>query len=252
MRAKRCRQRPRHLLEPRGEVVAVAARQRRLAPAHMGERAEAVPLHLEQPAGPLRRLLRKRREHRPVLAPLRWRLGAVVLADQQPVLRIAAQLRGDERPEPFETLAVEVNREPAVALLLDELVRAVVPDLDRAGPVLAGRDPALEGGVVERMILDVHREHALPGLERDSLRHGPAQEHAVALEAEVVVEATARRAAGRRIAAPFPCRRRRTAPAWPADRACGGTRSASGLQAGANAVNFWFTTVIQSRGKPCG
>ena len=63
-----------------------------------------------------------------------------------------------------------------------------VPDLDRPGPVLTRRDLALEGGVVERVVLDVHGEVALPGLERDPLRHRPARERAVALEAEVVVE----------------------------------------------------------------
>ena len=78
--------------------------------------------------------------------------------------------------------------EPAVALLLDELVRAAVPDLDRAGSVLALWDLALEGGVLERVVLDVHREVLLPRLEGNAFRHGPAGESAVALEPEVVVE----------------------------------------------------------------
>ena len=82
-----------------------------------------------------------------------------------------------------------MNREPAVLLLLDELVGAPVPDLDRAGPVLPGRDLALEVAVVERVILDVHRQVPLAERERDALRHRPAQEHPVPLEAEVVVEA---------------------------------------------------------------
>jgi hypothetical protein len=38
------------------------------------------------------------------------------------------------------------------------------------------------------MVLDVHGEVALAGLERDALRHRPAGEGTVALEAEVVVE----------------------------------------------------------------
>ena len=42
--------------------------------------------------------------------------------------------------------------------------------------------------VVERVVLDVHGQVALARLERDALRHGPARERAVALEAEVVVE----------------------------------------------------------------
>ena len=52
---------------------------------------------------------------------------------------------------------------PPSLLLLDELVRAAVPDLDRAGAVVALRDLTLEGGVVEGVVLDVDGEDALPG-----------------------------------------------------------------------------------------
>ena len=84
---------------------------------------------------------------------------------------------------------MQADGQPAVALLLDELVRAAVPDLDRARAVVALRDLAGERRVVERVILDVHRERALAGLERHALRHGPRGERAVPLEPEVVVEA---------------------------------------------------------------
>ena len=83
---------------------------------------------------------------------------------------------------------MEPHGEAAVLLLLDELVRAAIPDLDRAGAVLTGRDLALEVGVVERVILDVHRQVPLAGRERHPLRDGPAREHPVALEPEVVVQ----------------------------------------------------------------
>jgi hypothetical protein len=66
----------------------------------------------------------------------------------------------------------------------------VVPDLDGAGAVVARRDLALERRVVERVVLDVHRERLLAGLERHTLGHGPARERSVPLEAEVVVEAS--------------------------------------------------------------
>ena len=84
---------------------------------------------------------------------------------------------------------MQADGEAAVALLLDELVRAGVPDLDGAGAVVALRDLALEGRVVERVILDVDGERALAGLERHALRHRPRGERAVPLEPEVVVEA---------------------------------------------------------------
>jgi hypothetical protein len=85
---------------------------------------------------------------------------------------------------------VQPDRETAVALLLHELVRAVVPDLDRAGAVLALRDHTFECRVLEWVIFDVHRQRALPGLQRNALRHGPARKCTVALEPEVVVEPT--------------------------------------------------------------
>ena len=52
---------------------------------------------------------------------------------------IAAQLRRHERPQALEPLPVEADGEPAVALLLDELVGPVIPDLDGARAVLAPR-----------------------------------------------------------------------------------------------------------------
>jgi hypothetical protein len=98
-------------------------------------------------------------------------------------------VRRDERPCPFEALAVEADGQPAVTLLLDELERAAIPDLDRAGAVLARRNRPLEARVLERMILDVHRKMLLSRLERHALRDGPARERAIDLEAEVVVQA---------------------------------------------------------------
>ena len=83
---------------------------------------------------------------------------------------------------------MQPDGQPAVLLLLDELVRALVPDLDRARPVLALGDLALEGRVLERVVLDVDGQLPLARLQRDALRHRPARERAVALEPEVVVE----------------------------------------------------------------
>src|SRR5204863_8726537 len=150
---------------------------------------EAVPLDLEQPAGPLRHLLLERRQHRRVVTD-RPRLlrGVLTLLEQQPVLGIAVELCRHQRPGAVQPLAVQANGEAAVLLLLDELVGALVPDLDRAGAVLPLRDLPLEAGVVERVVLDVDGERPLPRLERNPLRHRPARERAVALEAEVVVE----------------------------------------------------------------
>ena len=80
--------------------------------------------------------------------------------------------------------------ETAVTLLLDQLVRAAIPDLDGPGAVLAGRDRALEVAVLERMILDVNGEMPLAAPQRNALRHRPARQRAVSLETKVVVQPT--------------------------------------------------------------
>src|SRR4029450_11588897 len=112
------------------------------------------------------------REHRRVLA-VRDRPRAVLpLADDQPVLRIAVEGCRHERPRPLEAPSVQADGQAAVALLLDQLVGPAPPDLDGAGAVVALWDLALEGRVVERMVLDVDGERALAGLERNALRDG--------------------------------------------------------------------------------
>jgi hypothetical protein len=113
----------------------------------------------------------------------------VALAKQQPVPLVAVEMCGDERPRSLEPLAVQTHRQPAVGLLLNELVRAAVPDLNRAGAVVPLWNLAGKGGVIERVILDVHRERALPRLEWHTFGQSPGRQCTVTLESEVVVEA---------------------------------------------------------------
>src|SRR5262249_29338334 len=65
---------------------------------------------------------------------------------------------------------------------------AAVPEHHGAAAVLALRDDALEAPVLERVVLHVHREALVGGIEARSLRHRPALEHALELESEVVVQ----------------------------------------------------------------
>ncbi len=96
---------------------------------------------------------------------------------------------GTSDQRPFSRLPCRSNVSWPFALLLEQLVGAVVPDLDRPAAVLALRDLAVERRVLERVILDVHGERLRAGLERHALRHGPRRERAVPLEPEVVVQA---------------------------------------------------------------
>src|SRR5262249_23066120 len=154
------------------EVVAVPGDERHVASAHVGQGAIAVPFHLEDPAGSGRHRFLERREHRPVPTTRRLvsRRGSVLaLPQDQPVLLLAVEPRGDERPAAGGALPVQATGRPAVPLLLEELVAATVPDLDRPGAVLALRDLPFETCVLQRMVLDVDGEMLLARLERHTL-----------------------------------------------------------------------------------
>ena len=147
-------------------------------PSHFGSKSQPSPVGSARPRASRASARSRAARVAPRLRP----------CEEQPVLLVAVEVRRHERPDALEPLAVEPDREAAVPLLLEQLVGAAVPDLDRAGAVLARRDLALEVAVVERVVLDVHGEVPLAGLERHALRHGPARERAVPLEPEVVVE----------------------------------------------------------------
>ena len=102
--------------EPLRQVVAPARDELGVAAADVGERPIAVPLRLEQPVAAARQLLRQGREHRPVDAPTAGGAPAVLaLAEDEPVLLVAREVRRDKRPGSVEALAVQPHRETAVA-----------------------------------------------------------------------------------------------------------------------------------------
>ena len=103
--------------------------------------------------------------------------------------------RPDDREPAFHLLAVDPELQLAVVDRLLGIERGrlrlpcpPVPDDDVAGPVLLRRDDPFEIEVFDGVVLDVDG-HA-PGLavEAGALRDGPADEHALDLEAEVVVQ----------------------------------------------------------------
>src|SRR5258705_377666 len=123
----------------------------------------------------------------------RGRGGVITLLDQEPGLAAALLVaHAHEHPAAAQAPAVEHELEIALAIPLVRVAHrspgTAIPDLYLARAVLAGRDGAPEGGVFERMILDVHGEPPHLGVEARTLRHRPALEDAVHLEAEVVVE----------------------------------------------------------------
>ena len=129
-----------------------------------------------------------------VAAALRER---IVLLDQQPrlVAALAAVLAAvgpHQRPAALELLAVELELEMSLRVAVVGVAfrnpGSAIPQHHRAAAVLLRRDDAFEGPVLDRMVLDVHRQALVGGVEAWPLGHRPAQQHAVELEAEVVVQ----------------------------------------------------------------
>src|SRR5579883_3495096 len=65
---------------------------------------------------------------------------------------------------------------------------AAVPDHDGAAAVFALRYRSLERVVLDRMILDLHSEALLVGIETWTARHRPTLHHTVELEQKIVVQ----------------------------------------------------------------
>ena len=100
--------------------------------------------------------------------------------------------RAHEDPRPLQLVAVQ--RELEVALLERRIhigalrrPRAAVPEHHDACAVAFGNH-ALEFTVLERMILDAHREPLRFRIERGALGDGPRQQYAVVLETKVVMQ----------------------------------------------------------------
>src|SRR4029450_229914 len=116
----------------------------------------------------------------------------VSLLEEKPILVLAAHAR--ERPPPAQLEAEQLELQLAAldllgrGLGLPRLEAAGVPYDRRPRAVVALADDPLEAAVLERVVFDVHREALLVGAHRGPLGHGPALQHAVDLEPQVVVE----------------------------------------------------------------
>ena len=181
---------------------AAAARARPVFRARPVSCGRAVPRASRAPA---RRLARgdlvhraARRDAAVVRAP-RVRLTRagllVALLDQQPLvlLVVAGPARVHEHPAALQPLAGDPDLELA---LLQPLVRVAdrlpgpgVPEHDGAASVLSLGDGALEVAVLQGVVLHVDGEAADLGVQAGSLGDRPAEQHAVELEPQVVVQA---------------------------------------------------------------
>ena len=115
----------------------------------------------------------------------------VAMLDQQPASAVAA-FGADERPGAFQLHAVELQLQVALLqrrghVVDQRLPGALVPQHHDAGAVAVG-DDAFECAVLDGMILDVHRQPLVRRIDGRAFGHGPRQQDAVVLEAQVVVQ----------------------------------------------------------------
>ena len=119
----------------------------------------------------------------------------VLLLDEQPVVVALAALRlhVHEHPRAFQAMPVEDELEIAVAQpflhVHERLPVPFVPQHHGAAAVLALRNGALEGAVVQRVVLHAHGQPLVARVVGRPLRNGPAQQRAVPFETQVVVVA---------------------------------------------------------------
>src|SRR3981189_3644441 len=116
------------------------------------------------------------------------------MLDQQPVVALAPStivLHPNEDPTPMETLSVECKFEIAAdETLLRRLAAfglpiAAVPQLNRAPAVFAFGDCVFKITVIERVILNFHRQPLVVWIKRWASRYGPRLEHAIQFKTKV-------------------------------------------------------------------
>ena len=236
--------------EPLRQVVAVTARERHLAAGHGDDRAKAVPLRLVDPALARGQRVRGGREHRLVPAPRR--------RARRPCAG-AASSSGRRRARAGTSVHTPSRRSPCSRTVSPPLrfsSRSSYVPRSQISTVPAPYSPAgivaLEVGVLERVILDVHREMPLAASERNALRNRPARESAVRARAESRSGAASRACRWIDETGPLaaPAAALRTAPASSRDDACGGTRRGSPVDCRPKR-NAFFTKRLQDAPFPC-
>ena len=105
-------------------------------------------------------------------------------------LALFASLMSAYRPRSFMPRSATWSlplRDLLLGRALEVLDDAAVPRDHRARAVLLRWDHVLEVEVLDRMILGLHREDLLVGIQARAARHGEAREHAADLEPQIVV-----------------------------------------------------------------
>src|SRR6516165_6498294 len=118
----------------------------------------------------------------------------VAVLDQEPIGALLAAAIAHAHQHPAAVQLVALQRELQVALfetafgVLGFPITAI-PELHSAAAILAFGNGAFEIAVVERMVLDFHRQALVMRIERGPPGDRPGFEHAVKFQPEIVVQA---------------------------------------------------------------
>ena len=126
---------------------------------------------------------------------------SILVFDQQPRSLVFAALAGrsagsdlDQHEATAQLFAVQRELQLATLQLLRNrqatfpFERAAVPHHHRTSAVLSLGYHPFKPAVIKRMVLSLHGEALIRGIERRTFRHGPRLQRAVNLEAEIVVQ----------------------------------------------------------------
>ena len=115
------------------------------------------------------------------------------MSSQEARLEPPKASRAHQHPRALQLIAVQ--RELQVAFFerrvgVGRLGRpsAMVPNHNRSAAILALGNDALEIAVFEGMILDLHGQTLDGGIERGPFGHGPREQHAIPLQAKIVMQ----------------------------------------------------------------
>jgi len=124
-----------------------------------------------------------------------WLGEFIAFLEEEPMTFVwisAAPPSAHEHPAAMEFFSAQLELQAAVAVtfpwIADGFPRSSIPQQDRSAAIFAGRNNALKAAVLQRMVLNVHRQPLRGGVKRRPFGDGPAFQNAIEFQTKVVVQ----------------------------------------------------------------